>query len=345
MLKVVIRRPGGYEQLQFEKCPSPKPEAGQVLVQVEASGVNYADVLVRWGVYSSAKEFVGWPITPGFEFSGRVDSVGEGVTQFKPGDLVFGFTRFGGYSSHLVVPESQLVSLPSQLGPDEAAGFPAVFLTAYHALCQHVIVRPGMKIMVHSAAGGCGTAMLQIGKILGCEMTGVVGAPHKVKVARQYGADHVIDKSSEDLWGRAKQISPEGYDIVLDANGYTTLKQSFRALRPTGKLIAYGSHSLLPRKGGRINYAKLAINYLKTPKMNPLKMMTYNKSIVTFNVSYLMERKELVQEGIAQLVRWTKEGRLKAPPVKVYPFKEVARAHADIESGMTVGKLVLSHRA
>lgn len=341
--RIRIHRAGGYERLEMESFQVPAAAPTEVVIQTEAIGVNYADCLVRWGLYDSAKYYVGWPITPGFEFSGRITQLGAQVTDLKVGDWVFGITRFGAYATHVVAPRSQVFPIPQSLNPIEAGGFPAVFMTAYHALFQHFRIRPGMKILVHSAAGGCGTALLQIGKIAGCEMVGVVGSSHKVETAKSFGADHVIDKSSEDLWKQAKSFAPDGYDVVLDANGYTTLKQSYRHLAPCGKLVVYGSHALLPRQGGRVNYLALAYNFLKTPKFNPLHMISRNRSLITFNVSYLFSKADLIEEGMTDLVQWLKQGKLKGPPVKTFPFSEAAKAHAAIESGQTVGKLVLTH--
>ncbi len=271
MKKVVIERPGGYRRLQIQEAPIPTPQRDEVLVEVFGAGVNFADIFIRLGLYKSAKEFVGWPITPGFEFSGRVLKCGEEVTDLKAGDRVFGLTRFGAYATHLCVPREQVFLIPedSKFTSDQWAAFPAVFLTAYHGLFQNFILRPGMKILVHSAAGGVGGALLQLGKIADCQMTGVVGATHKVVTAIDYGADQVIDKSREDLWCQARELCPDGFDIVFDANGPATLKQSYRHLAPAGKLVAYGFHSMLSTYGGVPNYLKLLWQYFTGSKMEP----------------------------------------------------------------------------
>src|SRR5687767_7678641 len=183
MRKVVIPRAGGYDRLTLETQPDPTPAPEEVVVTSEAIGVNYADCVIRMGLYASAKEFVGWPITPGFEFAGTVTAVGEGVSEFAPGAKVFGVTLFGGYSTHVVVPKRQLFLLPSRLEPAQAAGFPTVFLTAYYALFELAHPRPGANILVHSAAGGVGSALVQLGRIAGCRVVGVVGGAHKVETA------------------------------------------------------------------------------------------------------------------------------------------------------------------
>ena len=341
--KIVIERPGGYGRLQIKEFPTPTPQNQEVLIEVSAAGVNFADVFVRLGLYKSGKEFVGWPITPGFEFSGKVIKCGRDVSGLAEGTPVFGITRFGAYASHLCVPESQVFALPdaSKFSSDDWAAFPAVFLTAYHGLFQNIVVRPEMKILVHSAAGGVGGALLQLGKIADCYMVGVVGAGHKVDSALEYGADVVIDKSKDNLWTKAEAVCPHGFDVVFDANGPATLKQSYRHLAPSGKLVAYGFHSMLSKRGGFPNYFKLAYEYFRIPRWSPLNMTNENKSLIAFNLSYLFDRMDLLKASMQDLMDWVAEGKIQAPVRRTYPFDRVADAHRALESGNTVGKLIL----
>jgi NADPH:quinone reductase-like Zn-dependent oxidoreductase len=343
MKKIVIERPGGYRRLTLREDQAPTPGENEVLVEVSAAGVNFADVVIRLGLYKSAKEFVGWPITPGFEFSGRVSACGPGVSDLAVGAPVFGVTRFGGYASHVLVPPSQVfpIGASSKFTSDQWAAFPTVFLTAYHGLFHQFVVRPGMRFLVHSAAGGVGGALLQLGKIAGCKMIGVVGSSHKVKTALEFGADRVIDKSRENLWTTAGEICPDGFDVVFDGNGPSTLRQSYRHLAPTGKLVAYGFHSFFSRRGGAPNYIKLIFQYLRLPRWNPLDMTNDNKSIISFNLSYLFHRTDLLQEAMEQLVGWVEAGKIKPAPLQRFPLEKVADAHRALESGTTVGKIIL----
>jgi len=340
MRKVVIHSASGYEKLKIEEHPSPIAKAGQVKVQVKAAGINYADITVRWGLYESAKKFIGWPITPGFEFSGVVLESHD--DKFKVGDKVFGITLFGGYASEIVIPAHQLYHLPASMNFSQAAGFPAVFMTAYHALFQNIVVRPEMTVLIHSAAGGVGSSLVQLAKVFGMKVVGVVGSTHKVDIVRKLGADEVIDKSGQDLWAKAKEICPAGFDVILDANGVETLGDSYKHLRPTGKLICYGFHTMMPKTGGRINWFKLALNWLKTPRFNPLDMTTSNKSVVTFNLSFLFDRMDLLGEAMDKMMPWLEEGKIKVAKVNEYKVEDVGLAHADLESGKTIGKLVLT---
>ena len=162
-----------------------------------------------------------------------------------------------------------------------------------------------------------------------------------VEAAKQRGAAEVIDKSTADLWAEAERLSPEGYDVVLDANGVATLKQSYEHLRPTGRLVVYGFATMLRKGRGKPNWPGLALAWLRTPRFDPLEMTNSNRSVLAFNLSYLFAEKTLLGEAMGKLLGWLEEDRIEAPPVTAYPFEEVAKAHRDIEGGATVGKLVL----
>lgn len=342
MQRIVIHRPGGHDRLIVEKGPTPRPAPGQVRIRVAAAGVNYADCLTRMGLYASARHYVGYPITPGFEFAGTVAELGRDVQGLDIGEPVFGVTRFGGYAGEVVVDRRLVYPLPAGASLIEASGFPTVFLTAWYALFELVHPHPGDRMLVHSAAGGVGSSLVQLGVIAGAHVTGVVGAPHKVRTALDLGASTVIDKSTQDLWPEAERLAPGGFDSVLDANGVSTLKQSYAHLAPAGKLVVYGFHSMLPRRGGRPNRAKIAWDLLRTPRFHPLKMTTQNRSVLAFNLSYLFGRADLLAGGMARLVEWLQEGKIRMPPVTPFRFEDVADAHRALESGQTVGKLVLT---
>jgi len=341
MRKVVIYKPGGFNQLKIESFPDPNPEDNQVVVETKAIGVNYADCVVRMGFYASQKKYIGWPVTPGFDFSGVVVKTGKNVTRIKAGDKVFGITFFNAYATHVTVPQDWVFFIPQNVSFEEAGGFMTIFCTAYYALHLSVRIFPGSIVLVHSAAGGVGSALLQLCRQAGWRTIGVVGSSHKVEAAKNMGADVVIDKSQEDLWKAVRTHAPEGCDAVLDGNGISTLRGSYRALKPTGKLISYGFHSMFPKKKGLPNYYKLMMNYFRTPKFNPVDMHKKNKNLITFNLSFLFNRKDLFDKTMDDLYPWLKEGQIRMPKTTPYPFEEVAQAHRDIQSGQSVGKLVL----
>ena len=384
--RVVIRKAGGYGELRLEgeedRSAPPlgtvgadmdgrqlrPPEADavgreEVRVAVAYAGVNYADVCVRWGLYGSAKRYVGrngFPITPGFEVAGTVLSVGSAVTHVRPGDRVLAVTLFGAYSTHLVCKANRVFRLAGE-GEDlaresgfpdlpTAAGFLCVYLTAYYAAFKCAQLGAGHAVLVHSAAGGVGTALCQLAKRAArCGLVvGVVGHPSKVEAAKAAGCDAVIDKSTVRDWeGAARRLaeSSGGFDAVMDANGGESLRAGYRLLRPTGKLVTYGSHTLLPKQGGVLGlvaWAGIIRGWLTTPSFDPMKLTGDNKSVLGFNLSFLFDRDDLLEQSMGEMLAWLREGIIAPVPVTcVVPLSDVADAHRRLESGLTTGKIVL----
>lgn len=341
MRRIVIPSPGGYERLRVEEAPDPTPEPGQVLVDVDAIGVNFADCITRMGLYASAKQFVGYPITPGFELAGTVRAVGKGVNDLEPGAVVMGLTLFNAYQSMICLPRRQVFRVPYQWSMAQAAAFPAAYLTAWYALFELANVRMDSKVLVHSAAGGVGQALVQLAKLAGCQVAAVVGAPHKTAAVEALGADIVIDKSTEALWDTAGLFAPEGFDAIFDANGVSTLRDSYEHLAIGGKLVIYGFHSMFRKRHGRAPWFKLVSGWLRTPRFNPLHMTQSNRSVLAFNLSFMTHRHDVLDRGMQRLLAWANAGELSPPQVEPFAFDDVASAHRALESGSTIGKLVL----
>lgn len=296
--RVRIYKKGGWDRLTIEEFDCPEPKANEVKINVKAAGINFADVSVRQGLYSSANQFVGFPITPGFEVAGTVAATGKSVRDLKPGDHVLAGVFFGGYSSEVIAKAQYVRKLPVDLSFAEAAGLLAVFATSYHASHWLPRIHPGSVALVHSVAGGVGLSLTQMLKDLGCTVVGVVGSSHKTKVAKEYGVDVVIDKSRVDLWAVAEKESPKGYDLIYDPNGVSTFKQSYGHLAQCGTLFVYGFQSMLSKTNGRQNPLVLARDYLRTPRFSPFDMVKANKGVMGFNISYLFERQDILGEGL-----------------------------------------------
>ncbi|UPT72617.1 MAG: zinc-binding dehydrogenase [Elusimicrobiota bacterium] len=201
-------------------------------------------------------------------------------------------------------------------------------------------VSPGETLLVHSAAGGVGTALLQQAKLAGCKTVAVVGSPRKAAVAKEFGADFVVTRGP-DLWKEIDAAAPDGFDAIFDANGITTPKPGFDRLKLGGRLVIYGFAEMFPR-GGRPSKLSLAWNWLRVPRFNPLAMTASNRAVMGFNVVFLTEKAELAKEGFDQIAAWMREGKLKKSPVAAFPVEQVADAHRTLEAGETVGKLILT---
>ena len=324
--------------MEIESTPLQDPGSGEIQVQVKACGINFADISVRLGLYAAAKNL--YPLCPGLEFSGMVAQTGPGVEKFQPGDRVFGVSRFGAYSTVVNTVSDHLWHLPENWDFSRGAAFPVAYLTAYYALHHVGHLHPDDRVLVHSAAGGVGTALLHLLRANGNLSAGVVGRHEKVPYAREAGASLVIDKEKQQLWEAAEQWSPEGYDLILDANGASTLKASYNHLTPGGRLLIYGFASMFSPTGKK-NYLKLIWYYFKTPRFNPFHLTGTNRTVSGFNLIYLFDKKTFFREIMERLLRLDRENKLPEMPLKSYPFEEVAAAHKALESGKTVGKLVL----
>jgi len=262
------------------------------------------------------------------------------TTGFYPGDRVFGATRFGAYTTAVNCPAEHLWRLPAHWDFIKGASFPVVYLTASYALHEVGHIEKSDRVLVHSAAGGVGTALLHLLKINGNICVGIVGRSEKSVPAKEAGATFVIDKSTQDLWKKAEEISLGGYDLILDANGASTLRRSYHHLRPGGRLLIYGFASMFSNSG-RKNLPKLIWYYLRTPRFNPFDLTGSNKTVSGFNLIYLFEKIELFRHIMADLLRWDSEGFIPPMPVTTFPFEDVVSAHQAIESANSVGKLVL----
>jgi NADPH:quinone reductase-like Zn-dependent oxidoreductase len=336
--RIIVRKPGSYSALYFDQTPIEDPGPEEVQVSVRACGVNFADISIRLGLYAAARGY--YPLCPGLEFSGVVTRTGSEIRGFESGDRVFGASHFGAYSTVLNCVPERLWLLPDTWDFNRGAAFPVAYLTAYYGLHHVGHLQEADSVLVHSAAGGVGTALLHLLKINGNISVGVVGQTGKVAAAREAGATHVIDKSKQELWSKAEKLSPEGYDLILDANGASTLKESYRHLKPTGRLLIYGFASMFSFSG-RKNYLKLLWYYLRTPRFSPFDLTGSNKTVSGFNLIYLFDRVSQFRRMMGILIAWEAKGCISPMPITTFPFEEVVKAHQAMESGNSVGKLVL----
>src|SRR5689334_23819135 len=235
MRAVWIPRPGPPEVLELRDGPDPAAAPGTVVVRVRASGVNFADVAARLGVYPDAPPM---PCVVGYEVAGVVDAVGSGVDGIATGDRVVALTRFGGYADTIAVPAAQVFPMPSAMSFDEAAAVPVNYLTAVLMLRHFANVKAGDRVLVHAAAGGVGMAAIQLCRIAGAEVIGTASAS-KHGLLREAGVSHAIDYRVQDFETEVRRVTGgRGVDIVLDATG--AFRKSYRCLAPLGRLVCFG---------------------------------------------------------------------------------------------------------
>lgn len=338
MQRILIRKPGGHERLEWVEEADPTAQSDQIDVAVRAAGVNYADIMIRMGLYASAKELHGYPICPGFEFAGQV-LTDQG--KFKIGDRVFGARLFGSYATRVQAPAEQLYRTPTNWSDAQAAGFPTVFLTAWFAFHELARPRPGEIVLIHSAAGGVGMALLQLAKAHGCRVVAVIGNKKKADQISGYQPDHILLRDAQ-LWQKTKSIAPNGFSAIFDANGADSLRQGWQQLASPGRLVVYGFHTMLQAGRDRPSWPKLIWTWLRTPRFSPLDFTGPAKSLMGFNLSYLTERYDLLIPAMNELMKLVEAGSIQPLAVTCFPMQHAAQAHAAMESGQSTGKLILT---
>jgi NADPH:quinone reductase-like Zn-dependent oxidoreductase len=314
-------------------------------------------------LYESALQYVGWPIVPGFDVAGTVEHVinqqesmslsSGSSSSFVVGDQVFGCALFGAYSTNIMVPSRQLRRIPANCTMAQAAALPAVSLTALYALylAGHFPIKPDLKyqnrsILIHSAAGGVGSMLVQMSRILGLHpIVGVVGTSSKVEEATRLGCHVVINKSSQPLWEVASKTAPQGYATIMDANGVSTLQQSYQHLATTGRLIVFGFHSNLPMGKSMLSpmeWIRMAFKMTFMIRFDPMDLVISNKAVLGFNLSFLFEEIDLVSQLFDQIFNWLEEGKLQCPcVVELNGMDQITLAHDMIQSGKSIGKIVI----
>ena len=341
MRMVSVPKPGGFSSLRVIDGPAPNVKPGEVLIDVKAAGVNFADCIARMGLYASAWHYSGWPLTPGFEVAGIVAQCGTDVPVHFVGRRVVAVTRFGGYAEKITVPFEQCFVLPDTTSFQEGASFPVIFLTASYALNELCCPPKDLAVLIHSAAGGVGGALVQLSRLNRNKILAVVGSSAKTQAALDHGADAVISKDKGDWETQARKFSSGGFLGIFDASG-DTLRESYSLLAPRGRLIAYGSHSVISRNGGILGIPLSVLRYLFIPRYSPLRLTNDNKSIMGFNLSYLFEERVLLKITMTNIINQLTDGRLVFPRITTYPLERAADAHRALQSGHTVGKVVLT---
>ncbi len=346
---VQITRHGGPEVLQKAKHPSSTLGAADVRISVKAIGVNFADVLMRLGLYPEAPPL---PFTPGYEVAGIVTEIGSGVLDLKPGDEVCAATRFGGYATEAVVPRFFVHKKPTKLTLEEAAAIPVNFATAWVALQEMARVRMGDRVLIQSAAGGVGLAAIQIAAQAGAHVTAMVGNVKKADVARDFGAREVILNSEWDAVSRKEARSKFGpFDIILDAVGGENLKKCYAALGPTGRVINFGISQVtgpVPVSGrkNKRSIFKIANFLIQTPLFTPFQLMTDNRGVFGLNMLQFFDLKrqnpEFLSRIFGKIMDGFNDGHYRVQIGKVFPLEQASEAQQWLQSRENIGKVVLT---
>lgn len=336
MRQVVTTKNGGADVLRVEEKPDPKPGPGEILVDVRAAGLNFADILARQGLYPDGPKK---PCVMGYEVAGVISSVGPDVDPSIVGTQVLAMTRFGGQSDKVVVQEKQLFEKPASLSFEEAAAVPVNYLTAWALLVVMGGLRKDEAVLIHNAGGGVGLAALDIAKHIGAKTYGTA-SPGKHEFLRQRGLDHPIDYRNQDWLPELKKLTNgRGVELVIDPIGGDHWKKSFAALRHTGRLGMFGV-SVASANGlaGKLKMVKAA---LQMPRFNPIGLINKNRGAFGLNLGHMWHEPEKVEGWVEAIVRGIEEGWIKPHVDKAFPFAQAADAHTYMESRKNIGKVVL----
>jgi NADPH2:quinone reductase len=309
--------------LAVEDIPSPPIRDGAVRLAVHAAGINFADLLLVSGQYQEKPAF---PFTPGMEAAGTVTEVAAGVSGLKVGDRVMALTGTGAYAEEVVVDANRAVKIPDKMDFAAAAAFPVAYGTSHGAFDWRAHLQPGEWLLVHGAAGGVGLTAVEIGKVMGARVIACAGSAEKLEIARQYGADHLIDYSREDIRERVKAITGgRGADVVYDPVGGDAFDASLRSIAWGGRIIIIGFAS------GRI------------PQVPANIVLVKNIDVIGFYWgSHQARRPELLRDSYTKLLGWFEQGKLNPHISAKLDLSQVAKAMGLLQQRKSTGKVVLT---
>jgi synaptic vesicle membrane protein VAT-1 len=335
MQQIWITKAGPPEVLQVREAPDPEPKEGEVRIRVRAAGINFADLMARVGLYPDAPKL---PCVVGYEVSGVIDAVGDGVTRLSVGDRAFGMPRFGGYTDTLVLNEKQAFRMPEAMTFEEAAALPVVYLTAHHMMLFTGNLRPRSSVLIHSAAGGVGLAAIQLAKMRDCQIFGIA-SKGKHAFLKEQGCHHTIDNDDDYVAEIKKLTDGRGVDLVLDPVGGKSWSQGYEILAPAGRLVAFGLSAANSGKTRSLLHALGQVIQVK--KWSPMKLMDDNKQIAGVNMGHLFGEIGMLAEQFDALVGLYEAGAIKPHVDRSFAFSEAAAAHHHLHDRKAKGKVLL----
>jgi len=320
MIAIQIQQTGGPEVLKLADLPIPEPGPGQVLIRVEAVGVNFIEIYFRKGVYKSALPFV-----PGSEAAGTIEELGPGVAGFKAGDAVASVSVLGSYAEYALVSAASLVKVPAGLTMEQAAAAMLQGMTAHYLAYSTFPLKSGDTTLIHAAAGGVGLLLTQMATRIGARVIATVSTAEKAELARAAGAQEVILYSDQEFEPEVKRLTGgKGVEVVYDSVGKTTFEGSLNCLRPRGLLALFGASSGPVPPFDLIQLSGKGSLYITRPTL----------------WHYIGTRADLEWRA-GEVLGWAASGELKLRTEHLYPLSEAAQAQRDLEARKTTGKILL----
>lgn len=338
MRQIWINRKGEVDVLVVREVALPDPGPGQVRVRVEAAGVNFADVMMRRGLYPDAPKL---PAVAGYEIAGTVDAVGQGVEEDLTGADVVAMCNFGGYSEYVCLPRELVWIRPAGVTAVAAAALPVNYLTAWQMLRVMAPISAGDLVLVHSAAGGVGQAVIQLCRLAGARVIGSA-SPAKHDFLREQGVEHVFDSRQT---GFAQEImgvtDGRGVDIALEPRHGRWIMESYDSLAKCGRLVLFGfSSAAVGKRSGTLS-ALRTLAGVPWLKLNPIRLMNDNKSVAGVNLGRMWDQGERTSLWMDELLELLAAGDIAPVIDTVFSFDDVGQAHRRLEDRLNVGKVIL----
>jgi NADPH2:quinone reductase len=339
--RIIVTHYGGPEELQLVEEECPEPKRGEVRVRVLAAGVSQPDIMMREGIHPETPAL---PFTPGWDLVGVVDRLGDRVTGVEPGQIVAALPIFGAYAELVCLPQRELTPVPPGLDPAEAVSLVLNYVTAYQMLHRSAHVKPGQRVLIHGAAGGVGSALLQLGRLAKLEMYGTC-SPRSASAVTELGGVP-IDYEHRDFVTEIRRLTGEGVDVVFEAIGGAHIWLSRKALRPGGRVVAYGLTGSL--RGGRLASGHSGGRH----RFGPLASFAWytaggwllpgRRRVVPYSIQWLKRlRPALFRQDLSALFDLLKKREIKPIVARRFPLAQARQAHELLGTGGVTGKIVL----
>jgi len=342
MRQVWITRRGEPELMEVRESTDPSPGPGAVRVRTSAAGVNFADVMIRLGLYPDAPSL---PMVPGYEVSGIVDAVGDGVPDDRLGERVLAMCRFGGYGDVVCVPSRSAYALPPSLSLAEAAALPVNYLTAYQMLEIMAPPREGETVLIHGAAGGVGLAAVELARSRGARILGSA-SPSKYDFLRERGVDFCLDSRQRRFAADVRAATGgRGVDIALEPRHGGWIRESYAALAPGGRLVLFGfADAARSKRGGRFA-ALRTLAGVPWLGLNPIRLMNDNKGVLGVNLGRMWGEQERIDAWMKDLLARAEAGRVRPWVDRRFALADAAGAHHYLQDRRNRGKVLLVSEA
>ena len=336
--RLVITKAGSPSVLSVMEMPMPKPKENEVCIEVHFAGINFADTLMRLGLYQPRPPF---PFTPGYEVSGVIHSLGKGVKDLQVGQRVVAAMKNGGQASHVISTFDRVIPLPDEMSLEKAASMPVTYMTAHHMLHHLGNLKSTDSVLIHGGAGGVGTAALQLCQWAGIEKVWATASGHKADIIKKFGGIP-IDRHNEDFVDIIKQATGgRGVDHILDPISGENLKRSLKVLAMGGKVYTYGMSAAAPTSKRSLLKAYFA--WRKTPKLDPLKMMTRNQGIFGVHMG-TWDNEEVIAEQLKRIMVGIALGKLDPVIDSIFAVEDASKAHQHIHDAKNIGKVLLKFK-